>query len=361
MGSESTNKEIEKVDKDEISLKELILQIKDWLAYFKTKLKIILISSIVGGVLGLIIAWNEKPMYIAQLTFAMEEDKGSSGGASSIASSLGIDVSASGGAFASSNLTEFMKSRLIIEKVLLSPVVIEGKIISFADYYIKINNLKENWKHNHSLKDLSFPSNSDRSNFSLQQDSILKELYNKLIDKKSLNITQKDKKSTITTVEFTSNHEFFSKLFCEKLIEETTNYYIQTKSKKSKNNVAILQKQVDSLRKKLNLSINSYGQAKDNVFNLNPAYEIKVSEPKKKEIDVQSNITILTSLVIQLESAKVTLRKETPLIQLIDKPILPLTKVTFGKLNSFMLGFFIFAFSFCLYFTISRLYNNIIK
>ena len=138
MGSEFINTEFEKLEKDEISIKELILNIKDWLVYFKTKLKIILISSIVGGVLGLIITWNEKPVYIAQLTFAMEDDKGS-GGASGIVSSLGIDINGSGGAFSSSNLTEFMKSRLIIEKILLSPIFLDGKIISVADYYIKTN------------------------------------------------------------------------------------------------------------------------------------------------------------------------------------------------------------------------------
>jgi uncharacterized protein involved in exopolysaccharide biosynthesis len=360
MGSEFINTEFEKLEKDEISIKELILNIKDWLVYFKTKLKIILISSIVGGVLGLIITWNEKPVYIAQLTFAMEDDKGS-GGASGIVSSLGIDINGSGGAFSSSNLTEFMKSRLIIEKILLSPIFLDGKIISVADYYIKTNNFKHNWDQNKTLKDLSFPANSDRLNFSLQQDSVLKEFYNNLVDKKSLNITQKDKKATITTVEFTSKDEFFSKLFCEKLTEETTNYYIQTKSKKSKNNVDILQKQVDSIRKILNSSLNSYGQAMDNIFNLNPAYEIKDAEPKKKEIDVQSNTTILTNLIIQLESAKINLRKETPLIQIIDKPILPLKKVSFGKLKASMLGFFIFGFSFFLIFTISRLYKSILK
>ena len=40
MGSEFINTEFEKLEKDEISIKELILIIKDWLVYFKTKLKI---------------------------------------------------------------------------------------------------------------------------------------------------------------------------------------------------------------------------------------------------------------------------------------------------------------------------------
>jgi hypothetical protein len=37
--------------------------------------------------------------------------------------------------------------------------------------------------------------------------------------------------------------------------------------------------------------------------------------------------------------AKVTLRKETPLIQIIDRPILPLAKERFGKAKGIVLGF----------------------
>lgn len=40
----------------------------------------------------------------------------------------------------------------------------------------------------------------------------------------------------------------------------------------------------------------------------------------------------------QTELAKVTLRKETPLIQVIDRPILPLPKERFGKAKGIVLG-----------------------
>ena len=43
-----------------------------------------------------------------------------------------------------------------------------------------------------------------------------------------------------------------------------------------------------------------------------------------RQVDVQANTAILTELVKNLELAKVDLRKETPLIQIIDTPILPL-------------------------------------
>lgn len=46
----------------------------------------------------------------------------------------------------------------------------------------------------------------------------------------------------------------------------------------------------------------------------------------KRQVDVRANTAILTQLVANLEMAKVTLRKETPLIQIIYRPIMLLEK-----------------------------------
>ncbi|MFM1757313.1 MAG: hypothetical protein RL621_2310, partial [Bacteroidota bacterium] len=152
-------------DNDEISLKELVLKMKEWLAFLKSKWKTIILAGIIGGVIGLTIAWFEKTTYKATLTFAMEDEKGGGGlsGALGLATSIGIDLGgASGGAFAASNLSELMKSRLIVEKVLLSPIVINGKITTLAEYYIQINQLRKSWK-SPALKKIQFLPGDDRS------------------------------------------------------------------------------------------------------------------------------------------------------------------------------------------------------
>ena len=81
------------IDNDEISLKELIIKIKDWISFLKKKWKTIFIAGIIGALIGLTIALFDKPTYKAVLTFAMEEDKGSGGGGLSgalgLASSFG--------------------------------------------------------------------------------------------------------------------------------------------------------------------------------------------------------------------------------------------------------------------------------
>ena len=347
---------------DEISLKELFLIIKEWIVFLKAKWKIILIAGIIGGLIGLTMASFEKPTYKAILTFAMEEDKGSGGGlggAMGLASSLGIDLgSAGGGAFAASNLAELMKSRLMVEKVLLEPILLNGKTISLAEYYIQINSLRKNWENNAALKNILFLPNADRSKFTLQHDSILQQVYKSLIDEKKLSILQKDKKVTILSIEVNSENELFAKIFCESLAKETSDFYIETKSKKSKINVDVLQRQVDSVRNALSGAITSVASESDNVYNLNPAFNIKGTPSKRRQIDVQANTAILTNLVVQLELAKITLRKETPLIQLIDKPILPLLKERSSRLKSLITGGLLAGFLIVLYLVFGRLYNK---
>jgi hypothetical protein len=352
------------LDNDEISLKELIVKIKEWGAFLKSQWKSILIVCTIGALIGLTIALFEKPTYKAVLTFAMEEDKGSGGaglsGALGLASSFGIDLGGSGGggAFAASNLAELMKSRLLVEKVLLEPIIINGKTITLVEYYIQINELRDRWKKKPSLKDIQFLPKVDRSKFTLQQDSILQKIHQSLIDREHLTIMQKDKKITILSIEVTSENELFSKIFCESIAKETSDFYIESKSKKSKINVNVLQRQTDSIRNALNVAITGVANETDNVYNLNPAFNIKGAPSKKKQIDVQANTAILTNLVVQLELAKITLRKETPLIQLIDRPILPLQKEKFGKLKSIILGGFLAGFLYLLYLIFGRLYRK---
>ena len=169
---------------------------------------------------------------------------------------------------------------------------------------------------------------------------------------------QKDKKITILSIEVTSENEVFSKIFCESIAKETSDFYIETKSKKSKINVNVLQRQTDSVRNELNSAINGVANETDNVYNLNPAFNIKGAPSKKKQIDVTANTAILTNLVVQLELAKITLRKETPLIQLIDRPILPLVKEKSGNLKSIILGGFLADLIYILYLIFGRLYRK---
>jgi hypothetical protein len=351
-------------DNDEISLKELIFKIREWYYFLLSKWKLIILVSAIGSAIGLTYAFFQKPVYYATLTFAMEDEKSGGGGLSGalgLASSFGIDLGAggAGGAFSGANLMALMKSRKIVEKTLLSPVAFKGKTISLADYYIEFNELREEWEKKPALKNIQFPVTSDRSNFTLQQDSVLKNIYNAIITY-NLSVAQTDKKISIINVTVNSIEEGFSKEFCETLAKVTSDYYVEIKSKKSRMNVEILQKQADSIRAELNSAITGVAAASDDVYNLNPAFNVKKTPSTRRQVDVQANTAILTQLVANLELSKVSLRKETPLIQVIDRPILPLDKDRVSKKKSLLLGGFLAGFLTVLYLVFTSLYKKMV-
>nr|WP_315255253.1 Wzz/FepE/Etk N-terminal domain-containing protein [uncultured Flavobacterium sp.] len=331
---------------DEISLKEILKKTKEYFGYLLTHWKVIILAGIIGAVLGLTYSFIKKPVYTATLTFALEDEKsgGGLGGALGLAGSFGIDLGSSGGGvFSGSNLTELFKSRTMVEKTLMTPVTVDGKVISLAEMYIQNNEWRDSWKNDSKFRNIQFLPNTKRKYFTRAHDSILGLIYQDL-SKTSLLVSQKDKKIAITSMDVVSTNELFSLYFCEALARQVGEFYVSTKSKKARINMEILKRQTDSIRRELNSAITGVAVATDNTFMLNPALNVRRTPSARRQVDVQANTAILTELVKQTELAKVALRKETPLIQVIDRPILPLKKDKFGKFKGLLIGSFLFAF-----------------
>jgi hypothetical protein len=330
----------EQNENDEISLKELIDKAQEWFSYLVSQWKIIVLAGIIGAAIGLTYSFIKKPIYTATLSFALEDEKSGMGlgGALGLASSFGIDLGGGGGSiFTGSNLTELFKSRSMVEKTLLTPITQDGKIISLAEMYIQNNGWRDSWENKPNFKNTQFLPNAGRKNYSRAQDSILGVMYAN-ISTNGLTVGQKDKKVAIISIDVNSTNELFAKYFTEALVKEVSDFYIETKSKKSRENMNVLERQTDSIRRALNGAITGVAVANDNTFNLNPALNVRRAPSARRQVDVQANTAILTELVKQTELAKVTLRKETPLIQVIDTPILPLHKEKLGKAKGVLLG-----------------------
>lgn len=325
---------------DEISLKELLQKGKEVYHFLLCKWKTILFAGCIGALLGLGYSFIKKPVYTATYSFVLEDEKsGGLSGALSLASQFGLDIGGSGGggAFAGDNLLELMKSRTMVQQALLSPIVLNGKKESLLNYYIAYNNFREDWSDKPELAKLNFPINADPATFSRAQDSVLMKIHENLT-KNYLSVAKIDKKLSIIKVEVKSTDELFAKYFAEALVAQVSRFYVETKTQKSAKNVAILQHQADSVRQRLNQAIGGVATANDANPNLNPARQVLRVPSQQRQVDVQANTAILTELVKNLELAKLALRRETPLIQVIDKPVLPLEVDKLGRLKSLLLG-----------------------
>ena len=346
---------------DEISLKDLILKISEWWKYLLSKWIIILVAGLIGGALGLAYSYSKRPIYKAELSFALEDEKGGGlGGAAGFASLVGIDIDGGGGgAFSGDNLLELMKSRSMVQKALLTEIENNGKKQTLAEFYIEYNELRDQWKNKPELNAVHFLADADPAKFTRTQDSLLG-IFHKSLITENLAVNKVDKKLSIIAVNVSSENETFSKYFTEILVKEVSDFYIETKTIKSVKNLAILQHQTDSVRRALNSAITGVASSVDANPNANRARQILQAPSQRRQVDVQANVAILTELVKNLEISKVSLRKEIPLIQVIDRPILPLEMEKFGKLNGLILGGFLGGFLIIIFLLSKKMLKDLI-
>lgn len=346
-------------NQDEISLKELVQKIIAWLNYLKTRWKFILFASLIGGLMGLGYSFTQKKIYTAKLSFVLEEKGLTSSGINSIAAQFGLGGvgGSEGDLFSGGNMIELLKSRFLIEKTLLSTVNIYGQSDLLINRYIKFNKLDRKWEKKNNLKGLKFIT-SNRSSFNIIQDSVLGVISESLL-KKNIEVAQKDKKISIINITITNTDEIFAKLFAEKLIETASEFYIETKTKKSRSNVDLLQNRVDSVQQELNNAL--FGRAQFGDQNTGLIRQQAAVPKLKQEMKVQMLSTLYGELVKNLEFAKLSLMREEPLFQIIDKPILPLPEKNVGIIKSSILGVIFFGFFSILFVILNKVWTEIIN
>lgn len=326
--------------KAEISLKDLFIQINDWLSYLIQKWLYIVFFGIAGSLIGFWYAFSSKTIYSAVTTFVLEggENGGSISQYAGLASMVGIDLgSGGGGLFQGDNLLELYKSRKMIEKTLLSPYIDQtNKKTLLVNKYIESNNLRIAWQSKPVLKRIAFDDYTQGS--SRIKDSLLNTIVND-IRNNYLSVGKPDKKLSIIKVEVKSSDESFAKDFNDQMVKNVNDFYVQTKTKKSLQNVNMLQTKVDSVRSVMTGAIYRIASITDATPNLNPTKQSQRIVPvQQSQFSAETNKAILGELVKNLEFSKMALLREAPLIQEIDRPIFPLERQKTGKLKCMLIG-----------------------
>lgn len=333
---DSQNNLNDKHQSEEVTLKDLIIQIKNWFNFLVSRWIILLVFGIAGALLGLAYSASKVPIYKAATTFVLEDaaNKGGIGQYAGLAAIAGVDIGGDGGLFTGDNISELYKSRNMIKKALLSVGKFEGKNQLLLDRYIEFNSLREKWSQNVITKDIKFPVQQE---FTVLQDSLLNLIISDLRNN-GLSVDYLEKAKSIIKVEVKSGDPLFAKAFNESIVATVNNFYIQTKAKKSIENLAILQHQVDSVKAVLNGTIMTSASVVDATPNLNPTRQVLRAPVERMRFSAETNKAILSELVKNLEISKISVRKEIPLIQVIDSPVLPLEMERFSKSKGIILG-----------------------
>ena len=320
----------------QFTLKEVFQNLGEWFAFFLSKWKILVLAGIIGIGLGALVSIFKKPVFHAETSFVLEEGEGGGiGQMSGLASLVGVNLGSLGGTsglFQGDNIMELYRSDRMLGETLLSPFSDSQRLI---DRYVEFEKLDQKWASKVDLAALDF--SLPRENFSVTQDSVIMEV-SKLIRENQLGVAKPDRKLSIIQVTISSKDEPFAKTFNEALVEKVNTFYFETKTKKTGENLAILQTQADSVRSILDESIGAYASATDRVPNANPLLSAATVESKKRQIDVQATGAVYQEIVKNLEIAKVNHRNNSPLIQIIDSPRLPLKRSEIRLVKGMVLG-----------------------
>jgi hypothetical protein len=310
----------------EFSFKKLINDhIADvkYVLQFKKALALVLI---IGALLGALLAWWWPPTYTARLTFVVDDSKSGGGGSglSALAGQFGFNMDALGGAsgvLAGDNVQELIKSHKLIKNTLETAY---DSTQTLADKYAAVYKLNKKWlKYSLDGKITRFPLNGKNNN--RLQDSLLHEMTILILDGE-FEIAKTDKKLGFFEVNTVMKDEKLSQLFCNRMIKQSTDFFISTKTKRLRDNVARLQLRADSIETILNHKTYGLSAANQSLLNLNPAYTSANANVDIKERDKIVLSTVFSETVKNLEASKTVLAQETPTVQIVDEPELPLKK-----------------------------------
>ena len=312
-------------------------------AYYKSLLghwKFIALMGILGALLGAGYAWIKKDTYSAATTFVVEDNKSAGGGiASALAGQFGFDIgglSSGSGVLQGDNVLGLLKSQSLIKKALLTTYD-SSNVTTLADLYANAYGYKDKWLNNVEVgRVINF--SAIQNNKSRLEDSLLHVII-KRITEKELTISKPDKKLSLFSLQITTRNEKLSQLLCEQLLKVTSAFYIDTKTKRVRGNVDRLQQRVDSIKTLLNQKTTTSIDANRDLLDANPAF----SQNKEVTVEISGRdkivqATIFAELTKNLEASKTTLLQETPTIQVVDIPELPLKKNETSFILSMLAG-----------------------
>ena len=317
-------------DNKEIELRDIIITLKEIKQELISRSFKIGLFVFVFTLTAFLFNISQESRYKAELSFVVEDKQKSTplSSVSGLASQFGFDFfSSSNSTFSQANIMELLKSRGVISKTLLRP----NNNDLFIHKYISMYNLDSDWKNNKDLDGISF-----KNNIEVKHDSVITMVWEKIIED-DISVEIRNDETDIIYLSFKSLDERFAKLFSENLIDEMSSMYIEYQTKQSTNTIDFLQNRADSVFNELEKAEEEFARVKD----INQRI-IKASG-RLKELQLMRNVEVLNTMYLELvkniEVSKLTLLNQTPIIQVIDRPTLPLEDTKLSPVLVFVISF----------------------
>jgi hypothetical protein len=281
--------------------------------------KALLLVGVLGGLFGFLYGIANPIKFQAEMIIAVEDDD--SNGWQNLLQQFGIDVGGNnpGGIFKGDALIRLFSTRNMVERTLLQEVEYGDGTKSML-----ANRL---WPQTKMAKaevfeDFSFPS--DRKAFTPLHDSAMMLLFNHTIEE-VLSADKPERKLSLITLRATHVDKFFAHAYAITAIDQTATYYVELLTGKAKSNLMVLRREADSVQILMQRSMANSANSSD--LNINPnRASLRVSQ-NRSMIESQISVALYGEIIKNLKLAEIGMRKQTPIIQIVDYPQFPLNRV----------------------------------
>ena len=341
---------------DGISTKEVVKELFFVIKLLLQKIYWLIILGIVGGASFFFGGKYLVKGYDSDVSFTMASNSGGAFSAyMALASQFGM---MSGENTTEDKLVVLLKSRRVIISSLLKKI--PGSDQKLVNYYIESNELDQKWgESNIKLNNFKFTSTSYDS-ITYLEDSLLENMVDEFLDASiSLEI---DKESNIIYLNIYDLDEVFAFEFSRSLVNSVIDYYTSQSSRKEKETFDILRSSLDSVVNELKhneeVLAKHQDQRKNSVRMIGNIEELRLM----REVKILS--LMYAEGLKNLEIAKISFLEKKAIIDIIDRPILPLTKRKVSGILLIIIGGFVFCSIFSLivlmrhYFNFKELWND---
>ena len=329
------------LDEDEITLKDIVLKVKEFSSELVRRWIWILGLSFI---LALVFYFNARltpTEYQSELVFMINEEKGGGGGGiSSLVSQFGISVGGGGGEYNKEKIITLSSSGKIINPVLLDSLEVNGENDLIGNHLIRLYELHEQWEdsNNQELKNFYFTSDSI-DNFAITENSALKSCYRLITGTKNspaLSSCSYQEDSGILSITTQSISEELAQGLTDKIYHNLSTFYIKQQTEpqqKSFESIKIKADSLNTLIRSKEFELASLRDGNNNVY---------LQKFKLRESRLQREIPTYASqyavLIQNVENADFILKNKTPFFQVIDYPFFPLSTISSNAKKSAFLG-----------------------
>jgi len=311
---------------DQFSFEDIVKKVIAFKDLVVANWKLIVAFTIFGVISGYLVdIITKKPKtYTSKIVFNMDNGSASGGGGlSDLASAFGLGGgggAASSGLFSGENFLELLKTKNIYNRALLTPVDVNGKKVIFGNLLIeKSGALDDEWEDDEEMKTFRF-KHSDYEKLTPKERSRVRMLQSFLEPLTS--IANENKKSSLMTLAATTRNDTLSHIWTNLFLKTVTDFYIETKTKKTRELLGIMERRVDSLKSQLYGTQRRYAQVVDQ--NQQVIMQQGMIEQQRLSTNSAQLQGMYQEAVRNLDNLRFSMVKESPLFTKIDDSELPI-------------------------------------